>query len=140
MSPPFEVRRWLHLQMSQLVGRCTSRRVYLDRDLDAVPYIGTDGDCRRMACHGDLSLSLLRTGYILTWGGSTIPTQPMGCCRMRLTKIVAFVTISTTQSELIQCPLKDIRSFIRSRKFSKVSAFVIRLGSSRYLPQQLQEL
>ena len=36
----------------------------------------------------------------------------MGCCRMRLTKIVAFVTISTTQSEfwsLIQCPLKDIR-------------------------------
>ena len=30
----------------------------------------------------------------MTWGGSTIPTQPMGCCRMRLTKIVAFVTIS----------------------------------------------
>ena len=42
MSPPFEVRRWLHLQMSQLVGRCTSRRVYLDRGLDAVPYSGTD--------------------------------------------------------------------------------------------------
>ena len=36
----------------------------------------------------------------------------MGCCRMRLTKIVAFVTIfdhPVRVWSLIQCPLKDIR-------------------------------
>ena len=48
--------------LNWLVG--VLRLVYLDRGLDAVPYIGTDRDCRRMACHDDLSLSLLRTGYI----------------------------------------------------------------------------
>ena len=58
VSPPFEVRRWLHFKcLNWLVG-VLRIRVYLDRGLDAVPYIGTDRDCRRMACHDDLSLSL----------------------------------------------------------------------------------
>ena len=67
---------------------------YLDRGLDAIQDSGIDRDWRRTVCYSDISPTLH-----LTWCGSTILTQPMGCCRMRLTNIVAFVTMYTTQSE-----------------------------------------
>ena len=40
-----------------------------------------------------------RPFFCLMRGGSAIPTQPIGCCSILLTKNVAFVTITQTQSE-----------------------------------------
>ena len=144
VPPPCGVRRWLHLQMYQLVGRCTWHRAFLRLGLDAIQDSGTDRDCLRTVCHGDLFPKRLWTGCSSRkqewpirhnrWGAAGCDLQSMSHSLQVRPPSQSWVVDSVPTFKRIS------GSFIRSRKISKVSAFVIRLGSSRYLPQQLQEL
>ena len=125
------------------VGRCTSHRVYLDRGLDAVPYIGTDRDCRRMACHDDLSLGLYGL-VIFDVGWQHYSDATYGVLQdaigRRLSYSLQFRPPQSEFGRLIQCPLKDIWFICSFQEILESVGVRDQASSSRYLPQQLQEL